>query len=91
MRGDGHQDLQDFFLNHVRKNKVPITVFLVNGIKLQGIVSWFDNFCVLIKKDGHMQMLYKHAISTISPNKAIDLFQDSEEDAQKENKTETQE
>ena len=47
MAGDRAQNLQDTFLNHVRKNKIPLTIFLVNGVKLQGVVTWFDNFCVL--------------------------------------------
>ena len=60
-------NLQDTFLNFVRKNKIPLTIFLVNGVKLQGVVSWFDNFCVLLRRDGHSQLVYKHAISTIMP------------------------
>ena len=61
------QNLQDTFLNHVRKQKVPVTVFLVNGVKLQGVITWFDNFCVLLRRDGMSQLVYKHAISTIMP------------------------
>ena len=61
------QNLQDTFLNHVRKTKTPVTIFLVNGVKLQGVVTWFDNFCVLLRRDGHSQLVYKHAISTIMP------------------------
>ena len=67
MGADRVQNLQDTFLNHVRKNKTPLTIFLINGVKLQGIVSWFDNFCVLLRRDGHSQLVYKHAISTIMP------------------------
>ncbi len=55
MAADRSQNLQDTFLNHVRKNKTPLTIFLVNGVKLQGIVTWFDNFCVLLRRDGHSQ------------------------------------
>ena len=61
------QNLQDTFLNSVRKSKTPLTIFLVNGVKLQGVVSWFDNFCVLLRRDGQSQLVYKHAISTIMP------------------------
>ena len=61
------QNVQDVFLNYVRKNKLPVTVFLVNGVKLQGVISWFDNFCVLLRRDGHVQLVYKHAISTVMP------------------------
>ena len=67
------QNLQDTFLNYVRKNKTPLTIFLVNGVKLQGIVSWFDNFCVLLRRDGHSQLVYKHAISTIMPGGPVNL------------------
>lgn len=68
------QSLQDTFLNHVRKNKVPLTIFLINGVKLQGVVTWFDSFCVLLRRDGHSQLVYKHAISTIMPNGPISLY-----------------
>ncbi|HJN23805.1 MAG TPA: RNA chaperone Hfq [Rhodospirillales bacterium] len=69
------QNVQDVFLNHIRKNKLPVTVFLVNGVKLQGIVTWFDNFSVLLRRDGHTQLVYKHAISTIMPAVSIQLFE----------------
>jgi host factor-I protein len=74
------QNLQDTFLNHIRKQKTPVTIFLVNGIKLQGIVTWFDNFCVLLRRDGQSQLVYKHAISTIMPGQQIQLFDKSEVD-----------
>ena len=64
-------NVQDVFLNHVRKNKTSLTVFLVNGVKLQGIVTWFDSFSVLQRRDGHSQLVYKHAISTIMPQGPI--------------------
>ncbi len=67
MSSEKSQNLQDVFLNHIRKNKVPVTIFLVNGVKLQGIITWFDNFCVLLKRDNHSQLVYKHAISTVMP------------------------
>ena len=67
------QNLQDAFLNHVRKAKVPVTIFLINGVKLQGVITWFDNFCVLLRRDGQSQLVYKHAISTIMPSQTIDL------------------
>lgn len=72
---DRGQNLQDTFLNHVRRNKVPLTIFLINGVKLQGVVTWFDNFCVLLRRDGHSQLVYKHAISTIMPNQPVQLFE----------------
>lgn len=59
--------LQDQFLNTIRKHKVPVTIFLVKGVKLQGIVTWFDPFSLLLRRDGNAQLVYKHAISTIMP------------------------
>lgn len=76
MAAERPQSLQDAFLNHVRKNKTPLTIFLVNGVKLQGIVTWFDNFCVLLRRDGHSQLVYKHAISTIMPGTPISFLDD---------------
>jgi len=73
MAAEKQQNLQDTFLNYVRKNKTPLTIFLVNGVKLQGIVSWFDNFCVLLRRDGHSQLVYKHAISVIMPGGPLNL------------------
>ena len=75
------QNVQDVFLNHVRKNKTPVTVFLVNGVKLQGIITWFDNFCVLPRCDSHSQLVYKHAISTVMPAQPIQLFEGDKDDA----------
>ena len=68
------------FLNAVRKNKTAVTVFLVNGVKLQGIITWFDNFCVLLRRDGHSQLVYKHAISTVMPVSPISLYDEKDED-----------
>ena len=79
MAAERAQNLQDTFLNHVRKSKVPLTIFLVNGVKLQGVVTWFDNFCVLLRRDGHSQLVYKHAISTIMPGHPIQLFEGGED------------
>ena len=79
MSADKKQNLQDIFLNAVRKGKTPLTVFLVNGVKLQGIVTWFDNFCVLLRRDGHSQLVYKHAISTIMPAQPVQLFEPTDE------------
>ena len=73
------QNLQDTFLNHVRKSKTSVTIFLINGVKLQGFVTWFDNFCVLLRRDGLSQLVYKHAISTIMPATAITLFEAADE------------
>lgn len=61
------QNVQDVFLGHVRRGKSPVTIFLVNGVKLQGVISWFDDNVVLLRRDGHTQLVYKHAISTVMP------------------------
>ena len=82
MASDKKQNLQDVFLNSVRKAKMPVTVFLVNGVKLQGIISWFDNFCVLLRRDSHSQLVYKHAISTVMPSQPIQLFESEEVDTE---------
>ena len=65
-------NLQDVFLNHLRREKLPVTMFLVKGVKLQGIVTWFDNFSILLRRDGQTQLVYKHAISTIMPGQPVD-------------------
>ncbi len=75
MSSDKNQNLQDVFLNSLRKSKMPVTVFLVNGVKLQGIITWFDNFCVLLRRDAHSQLVYKHAISTVMPSQPLQLFE----------------
>ncbi len=83
MPSDKSQNLQDVFLNHVCKVKMPVTIFLVSGVKLQGVITWFDNFCVLLRRDNHSQLVYKHAISTVMPGQPVQLFEGSaEEDGQ---------
>lgn len=77
-------NLQDIFLNQLRKTKAPVTLFLVNGVKLQGIVTWFDNFSVLLRRDNHSQLVYKHAISTVMPVNPIQLFEEESEAEQPE-------
>src|SRR3954466_10131658 len=59
--------LQDHFLNSVRRAKLPVTIFLVKGVKLQGVVTWFDAFSLLLRREGSSQLVYKHSISTIIP------------------------
>jgi host factor-I protein len=68
------QNVQDVFLNHLRKYKVPVTVFLMNGIKLQGIIDWFDKFSVALRRDRHSQLVFKHTISTIMPMAPVQLL-----------------
>ena len=84
MPSDKSQNLQDVFLNHVRKVKMPVTIFLVNGVKLQGVITWFDNFCVLLRRDNHSQLVYKHAISTVMPGQPIQLFESGGEENEQE-------
>jgi host factor-I protein len=78
---DKSQNLQDLFLNSVRKSKNPLTIFLINGVKLTGVVTSFDNFCVLLRRDGHSQLVYKHAISTIMPGGPVNLNDQDESGA----------
>lgn len=75
MASEKQQNLQDAFLNHIRKGKVPVTVFLVNGVKLQGVITSFDNFCILLRRDGQSQLVYKHAVSTIMPAQPFSLYE----------------
>ena len=78
---DKNHSLQDKFLNKIRKDKISVTVFLVNGVKLQGIITWFDNFSMLMRRDTHAQLIYKHAISTIMPSLPVKLMDDEAEPA----------
>ncbi len=80
---DKQGSLQDLFLNSLRRSKTPVTMFLVKGVKLQGIVTWFDNFSILLRRDGQSQLVYKHAISTIMPGHPVQLFEQGEEGAEK--------
>ncbi len=67
-------NLQDAFLNQIRKEKILVTVFLVNGFQIKGLIKGFDNFTVIVEMDGRQQLVYKHAISTISPIKPIGII-----------------
>lgn len=86
MSVEKQNNLQDVFLNQLRKTKAPVTLFLVNGVKLQGIVTWFDSFSVLLRRDNHSQLVYKHAISTVMPINPIQLFEGEEEAIEQEEK-----
>ena len=70
--------LQDLFLNAVRRSHTPVTLFLVKGVKLQGVITWFDTFSLLLRRDGQAQLVYKHAISTIMPSAPIDVGEGAE-------------
>ncbi|HEX2137584.1 MAG TPA: RNA chaperone Hfq [Microvirga sp.] len=80
MAEERSQNLQDTFLKHVRDHSVPVTMFLVNGVRLQGYISHFDKFGVFLTRDGQTQFVYKHAISAVSPLTPIQLFTGPEED-----------
>ena len=67
------QNLHDAFLNYIRREKIPVTLFLMNGFQLRGVVRSFDSFVVLIDADGRQQMIYKHAISTVAPARPVSL------------------
>jgi len=67
------QNVQEIFLNSIRKEKIPVTVFLINGVKLQGIVTWFDNFSLLLKREAHVHLVYKHDISMIMPTETVNF------------------
>lgn len=82
MNPEKSQNVQDVFLNHVLKNNTPVTIFLVNGVRLQGVITWFDNFCVVLQRDAHSQLVYKQEISTVMPGQPIQLFEPSKEIAE---------
>ena len=67
-------NLQDAFLNQVRKEKAAVTIYLVNGFQIKGMVKGFDNFTVIVEMDGRQQLVYKHAISTVAPLKALSII-----------------
>lgn len=73
MAGDKPQNIQDVFLNTVRKKKIPVTVFLSNGVKLQGNITAFDNFSVLLRRGPQVQLVYKHTIATVVPSAPVTL------------------
>ena len=67
------KDVENNFLNKLKENETSVTVFLVNGVKLQGIITWFDDASLLLRRDGHTQLIYKHAVSTIMPGDMVEL------------------
>ncbi len=70
------KNAQNDFLNDIKENKIAVTVFLINGVKLQGVITWFDESSLLLRRDGHTQLVYKHAVSTIMPSTAVDVVED---------------
>lgn len=67
------QNLQDAFLNYIRREKIPVTLFLMNGFQLRGVITGFDNFVVILVTDNKQQMIYKHAISTLVPARPLKI------------------
>lgn len=67
------KEVENNFLNKLKDNETSVTVFLVNGVKLQGIITWFDDATILLRRDGHTQLIYKHAVSTIMPGDAVEI------------------
>ena len=74
-------NIQDHFLNQLRKENIPVTVYLTNGFQIRGLLRAFDNFTIIIDSEGRQQMVYKHAISTFMPQRPVSLMQDSGADA----------
>ncbi|WP_054949802.1 RNA chaperone Hfq [Numidum massiliense] len=72
-------NIQDTFLNQIRKESIPVIIHLVNGFQLRGVIRGFDNFTIVIESDGKQQMIYKHAISTFTPSRSVSLVQDKTE------------
>ena len=70
------QNAQNDFLNDIKNNKIAVTVFLINGVKLQGVITWFDDNALLLRRDGHTQLVYKHAVSTIMPSTTVDVVEE---------------
>ncbi len=70
---DKTQNVQELFLNKLRKEEIPVTVYLMCGVKLQGIITGFDGFAMLLRRDGHTQLIYKHAVSTIMPTEPVSV------------------
>jgi len=67
-------NMQDAFLNQIRREKIPVTIYLVNGFQIKGLIKGFDNFTAIVEQDGRQQMVYKHAISTVAPIKPISIL-----------------
>ncbi len=67
------KEIENKFLDKLKKSEISVTVFLVNGVKLQGIITWFDDAILLLRRDGHTQLIYKHAVSTIMPGEAVEI------------------
>lgn len=67
------KEVENKFFDKIKANETSVTVFLVNGVKLQGIITWFDDTSILLRRDGHTQLIYKHAVSTVMPGDAVEI------------------
>lgn len=81
MTSEKPQNAQDVFLNTLRKKKIPVTVFLSNGVKLQGNITGFDNFCMVLRRGPQVQLVYKHSIATVVPSAPISLYEEEEQES----------
>lgn len=75
MASEKTQNVQDVFLNSLRKKKMPVTVFLASGVKLQGVITGFDNFCIVLRRGPQVQLVYKHTVATVVPSGPLSLFE----------------
>ncbi len=85
------QNMQDVFLNTCRKEKKPVTVYLVNGVKLQGVITGFDNFSLVLRRNQHSQLVYKHSIATVVPSSSVSLMPKQSDEAEMEEETSEEE
>lgn len=81
MANEKSQNVQDVFLNTLRKKKMPVTVFLASGVKLQGTITGFDNFCLVLRRGPQVQLVYKHTIATVVPSGPFSLYEGEDADA----------
>ena len=82
MEKESAYNVQDAFLNQIRRSRAAVTVFLVNGVKLQGFITWFDDEVVLLRRDEQTQLIYKHAISKVMPSIPVNISDSNNDDAQ---------
>ncbi|MDP9127579.1 MAG: RNA chaperone Hfq [Pseudomonadota bacterium] len=75
---ENKQNVQEIFLNHLRKHKMPATIYLTNGVQLKGVITWFDHSSLLLRREAHAQLVYKHAISTVMPGGPIQVLEGAE-------------
>ena len=81
MASEKSQNVQDVFLNNLRKKKMPVTVFLASGVKLQGVITGFDNFCLVLRRGPQVQLVYKHTVATVVPSGPFSLYEGEDTEA----------